>query len=81
MTDAAEKAAEDEERAMAQFEDGLRQQRIAESMRPHDPSAPVKCADCGVLVDRRRLAAYPRTRRCTPCASAIERRYANGGPR
>ena len=75
MADAADKAAEDQERAHALFDEEQRRARIAESMRGYDPSVPVDCMDCGVIVPQARLEAYPRTRRCQPCASKVERDY------
>lgn len=77
MADAADKATADEERAMALFEE-QRQARIAESMRGYDPSLPINCVDCSEIVPVERLEAYPRTRRCQPCASDVERRYRDG---
>lgn len=46
--------------------------RIAESMKPYDPSLPVDCLDCGARVPPERTERYPHTRRCTACASDIE---------
>ena len=75
MADAADKAAEDQERAQALFDEEQRRARIAESMRGYDPGVPVDCMDCGVIVPAARLEAYPRTRRCQPCACKVERDY------
>ena len=80
MADAADKAAADDERAMALFEE-QRQARIAESMRGYDPSLPINCVDCSEIVPVERLVAYPRTRRCTSCASEVEIRNGWGTPR
>lgn len=79
MGDAADQVTSDEERAMALFEEGQRKARIAESMRPYDPSEPINCVDCSEIVPVERLLAYPRTRRCQPCASDVELRYSKGG--
>lgn len=62
---------------MALFEE-RRQARIAASFEVHDPSVPINCVDCGEIVTEERLNAYPRTRRCTPCAADVERRYRDG---
>ncbi len=75
MADAADIAAAPGEAAMARFEEEQRQRRIAESMRPYDHSLPVNCVDCGEIVPQARLQAYPRTRRCQPCASDVERQW------
>lgn len=77
MADAADIAAAPGEAAMARFEEEQRQRRIAESMRPFDHNLPVNCVDCGEIVPSDRLKAYPRTRRCQPCASDVERRWAS----
>lgn len=81
MIDAADKVNLDDERAMALFEQEQQRRRVAESMRPHDPEAPVDCIDCGEPVSRDRLEAYPRTRRCVACAAEVERSYRRGVPR
>lgn len=75
MADAADKAGEDQERAQALFVEEQRRARIAESMRGYDPSLPVNCVDCAEIIPEARLQAYPRTRRCQPCASDVERDY------
>lgn len=80
MGDAADKAAGDDERAMALFEEEQRRQRIAASFVLYDPSKPIDCVDCGELVSADRLEAYPRTRRCTSCAAEIERSYRRSIP-
>ena len=80
MADAADKVVADDERAMALLEEEQRRQRIAESMKIHDPDLPVDCFDCGMPVPAARLAAYPRTRRCTPCAALIEASYRRAVP-
>lgn len=77
MADAADIAAQQDEKAMALFEE-QRQARIAASFRLYDPSLPINCVDCGEIVPEARLQAYPRTRRCQPCASDVERRYRAG---
>ncbi|KAF1692748.1 molecular chaperone DnaK [Pseudoxanthomonas jiangsuensis] len=71
MHDAADKAAEDEERAMQLFEEGLRARR-----RPIDAGSiqVIQCLDCGDDVSVERQLAVPRTRRCTRCAAEVERR-------
>lgn len=74
MADAADKAAEDQERATALFEQ-QRRDRIAQSMRGYDPSLPVNCVDCSEIVPPERLEAYPHTRRCVGCAADVERGY------
>lgn len=79
MADAADKAAEDEARAMALFEE-QRQARIAESMRPYDPEAPINCLDCGEEVSIERQRAYPHTRRCTRCAAEVQKGYRDRWP-
>lgn len=75
MADDADRVTDRDERAMAQFEAQQRQARIAESLRPFDPSLPVHCLDCGDEIPPKRLAAYPRTRRCVACAGDVERHY------
>ena len=83
MGDAADNAGEIDERAMAKLEEQLqaeRQRRIAMSMHGYDPSKPVNCTDCGEIVSQRRLEAYPHTRRCTKCASEVERSYRRSIP-
>lgn len=80
MADAADKVVDDDERAMALFEEQRRQQRIAESRKPYDPDLPVDCFDCGMPVTAARLQAYPRTRRCTPCAALVEASYRRAVP-
>lgn len=72
MTDAADKAAADEERAMALLEAQQRQARIDESLRGFDPTLPQYCNDCAELIDPERMAAYPRASRCTACGTAYE---------
>lgn len=77
MPDYADHATEAEQRereeALAAHEaEQARQRRIAESMRPYDPSLPVNCVECGEEIPAERLKNYPHTRRCTPCASDIE---------
>jgi len=79
MSDAADKAADDNERAMALFEE-QRRQRIAESMRGHDPGKPVDCMDCGDVIRAERLQAAPHTRRCTRCAALVEQAYRERWP-
>jgi len=47
---------------------------IARSSRPVPvPVEPIDCVDCGERVPVARLRLNPRTRRCTPCASDVER--------
>ena len=75
MADAADKAAEDQERAQALFDEEQRRARIAESMRGYDPSLPVNCLDCSEIIPPERLAAKPHTRRCVGCAEDVERDY------
>lgn len=75
MADDADRAADREEAAMAQFEEQQRQARIVESRRVFDPSMPVHCVDCGERIHKQRLAAFPRTRRCVDCAAEVERAY------
>ena len=77
MTDVIDAVGEQEARAREQFEaeqarQREREQRIAESMRGHDPTLPLYCDDCGEQIPAERLAAYPRASRCTPCATAKE---------
>lgn len=72
MTDAADQVVKDDEKAMARFEEEQRQRRIAESMRGYDPARPVNCVECAEVIPLERLAAYPHTRRCQPCASEVE---------
>lgn len=79
MADAADQATADQERAMALF-DEQRRARIAQSMRGYDPGLPVNCVDCGEIVPPARLEAYPRTRRCQPCAAEVERGYRERWP-
>ena len=64
---------------MALFEE-QRQRRIAESFREYDPSLPVNCVDCAEIIPKDRLEAYPRTQRCQPCASEVERGYRERWP-
>lgn len=80
MSDAADKVIADDERSMEQLEERLRQQRIAASHQLYDPTKPVNCVDCGEDIAPERLAAYPRTARCTGCASEVEQRYRAGAP-
>lgn len=75
MGDAADQVVNEDEKAMARFEEEQRQRRIAESMRGYDPSLPVNCVECAEIIPKERLDAYPRTRRCQPCASEVERGY------
>lgn len=77
MADDADIAAARDEQAMARFEEQQRQRRMTEGMRPFDPSRQVHCVDCGEVVPPARLAAYPRTRRCQPCAAEVERAWTN----
>lgn len=80
MADAADKAGEDEQRAMALFEQ--QQARIAASMRSHvQPDGPIDCLECGEPVSVERQRAYPHTRRCVVCANAIETANGWGSPR
>lgn len=66
---------------MALFEEQRRQARIAESLRPHDPAAPIDCLECGEPVSVERQRAYPHTRRCAACAAELEQRNGWGRPR
>lgn len=75
VMDDADRTSAREELAMAQFEEQQRQRRMAESLRPFDPSLPIHCVDCGETVSPQRLAAYPRTRRCVACAAEVERYF------
>lgn len=75
MADDADRTTDREEAAMARFEEQQRQARIAESLRPFDPKQPIHCVDCGEVISPKRLAAYPRTRRCVDCAAEVERQY------
>ncbi len=81
MGDAADQVTADDERAMALFEKEQCQARIAESMRGYDPSLPINCLECAEIIPEDRLKAYPRTRRCQPCASDVEVRNGWGAPR
>lgn len=67
MIDAADRAAADEARAWELF------QQCRPSL---DAIAPdqLDCVDCGEPIPPERLQAMPRTRRCQPCASEVERR-------
>lgn len=80
MIDAADKAASDDERAMALFEEQMRRRRIADSMRPYDPTQPIDCVECGEPVSVERQRAYPHTRRCVRCAAEAEALYRRGAP-
>lgn len=80
MADAGDHAVDQDEKAMARFEEEQRQKRIAESMRGYDPTLPVNCVDCSEIVPPERLEAYPHTRRCQPCASEVERGYRERWP-
>ena len=71
MHDAADKATEDEGRAMQLFERELKERR-----RPAVQAAlvPIHCLDCGEVVSIKRQLAVPHTRRCVRCAAEVERR-------
>jgi len=66
VIDAADRAAADEARAWELFQ---------HSRPPLDSVAPahLDCVDCGEPIPPQRLQAMPRTRRCQPCASEVER--------
>lgn len=73
MADDADRAADADERAMAQFQ--AQQARLVESLQGYDPRLPVQCVDCGEDVPEARLRAFPRTRRCVDCAAEVERQH------
>ena len=80
VIDEADQVVSLEAGAMERFEaEQARVRRIAESMKPCDPSLPINCVECGEDVDPARLAALPHTRRCTSCASEVERANGWGG--
>ncbi len=73
MADHADKAAEDEARAMELFQ----RQRQALHIAPDNAFARVSginCVDCGEVIPDARLRAVPRTLRCAVCAAEVERR-------
>ena len=73
MSDAADKAAEADERAMEQFLQKRQHRHAVPDAEQPDPDA-VNCVDCGDDIPQARLKAMPRTRRCAPCAADVERR-------
>ena len=69
VTDAADKATADEERAMQLFQD-QRADRLAAEPLPDERT----CDDCGVRIPLARVAVVPRTRRCCRCQGELEQR-------
>jgi RNA polymerase-binding transcription factor DksA len=55
--------------------------RIAESMRPFDPSAVRICADCSQEIEPARVKALPLTGRCAHCAALAEHQLRGRAPR
>ena len=81
MTDAGDHVTEQDAMAMARFESQQAQaRRIAESLKPFDPTLPVNCVECGEDVPPERIKAMPRTRRCADCAAEVERGYRERWP-
>jgi hypothetical protein len=79
VSDDAERAAADEERAMSLLEAQLRDRRLANAAAPK-PTGPIDCVECGREVSVERQLAYPRTLRCVCCAAEIERAFHRGCP-
>ena len=74
MSDAADKAAENEERAMEIFQ---RTRPRFEASPQAFPGAGINCLDCGEIILEARLRAMPRTLRCATCAAEVERKWNN----
>jgi RNA polymerase-binding transcription factor DksA len=86
MADIADRANElvEHERAeaLARFHaEQVRCERIAESMRPYDPTAPRICADCQEEIELDRVKALPLTGRCAHCAAVAEAQLRGRAPR
>lgn len=73
MPDAADRAANDEARAWELFQQQRLVQYAADLARAAQRST-IDCVDCGEEIPAARIAAWPRSARCTPCASEVERR-------
>ena len=71
-------ACEEQDRARALAAHAARQARMAESMRPHDPSTTRLCLECDNEIEPGRLAALPMTSRCASCAREAEERLRRG---
>jgi RNA polymerase-binding transcription factor DksA len=73
VIDPADKASDDEARAMALFEQQHRQ--LYRAPEGAFPSAALNCLDCGEIIPEERVRAMPRTVRCADCAADVERRW------
>jgi RNA polymerase-binding transcription factor DksA len=73
VIDDADKAVLNDERAMELFQQS-RQRYEAPVEAWTRRSEEIHCVDCGEPIPAQRLAAMPRTVRCMPCASDVERR-------
>lgn len=69
VTDPADKATADDERAMQLFQ-RARADRLAAEPLPGDRV----CDDCGIKIPPARVALLPRTRRCCRCQGELEQR-------
>lgn len=74
MTDAADKAAADEARAMELFQQQRQERFAAEKARAFSREQVRHCLDCGEEITGERLNAVPGAVRCTRDAARVERR-------
>ena len=72
MTDAADKAAADDARAMELFETQRAERYAAEKARAFAREQAPQCLDCGELISEARLKAVPGAIRCTRDAARVE---------